>query len=272
MPDKPTLGPVRNSEISSHDAHYTCDEVCENLSARLDGEEASISGKKLMEHLAKCNNCSRYQSNLFRLTDRLCDEFTEDVDDERLWTRVMQEIQTTSGFTHAEPQFTRRRFIGASIAATLALGAGSAWLLKQTQSSSSLVAETVRDYETFQLRGGLLDVKASDSEDVMQWMSARLDFNLPADIATSDEYAIVGGRLCSFLNRRLAFFHYQKNSRDLALYVMKARGLQIPAKGSLSVVTTDKGLSAVTWQRDDLVYVLLSELPEHELTQFATYT
>lgn len=259
-----------------------CDDIQEILSAKLDAEAQPDELALAVEHLEHCTSCARYESDLKKMKTLLresADVSAHMFDCDQLWRKVQQNIdRIDSGelsIPHEEESFGFGRWLASvAVAACLIIGitVGSMLIVSPQQSLLPVVAETVRDFETFRMRGELLDVDSGNDTEVVQWMSAKLDFTLPDTIDPPQGYQIAGGRLCSFLNRRLAFFQYQKNADSLALYVMKAEGLEVPSPGRLETSTSDVGLTTVTWVQDDLVYVIVSEMPIEEVAEFALRT
>ena len=56
----------------------------------------------------------------------------------------------------------------------------------------------------------------------------------------------------------------------LSLYVMKADGLSVPHHGEYKTSMTQAGLTTVSWTRDDLAYVIVSDLSAEEVVKFAS--
>lgn len=259
-----------------------CDDIQEILSANLDAEAQPDELALAVEHIEHCASCARYESDLQRMQASLqesADCSAHLFDSDQLWAKLQENIdRIDSGelsIPHEEESFGFVRWLASvAVAACLIIGitVGSMLMVSSQQSLLPVVAETVRDFETFRLRGELLDVDSGNDTEVVQWMSAKLDFALPDNIDPPQGYHIAGGRLCSFLNRRLAFFQYQKNADSLALYVMKAEGLEVPNPGRFETSTSDVGLSTVTWVQGDLAYVIVSEMPIDEVVEFASRT
>ena len=253
----------------------TCEIIQEILSARLDGEALAEESDVVSKHLHSCALCVAYENELRDLDVRvkaLYEQPEFHCDSERLWKNIQVGLDRID--SNRSSNGLARWFAGVAIAACLIICISVVTVLSFSSRTYLLpvVAETVRDYETFRVRGELLDVDVKSTAEIMQWMSAKVEFAIPETISPPAGYTISGGRLCSFLNRRLAFFQYERGSSDLALYVMEADGLEIPQRGLYKTSTTDEGLTAVTWARDDLVYVIVSDLPPGELAEFAART
>lgn len=247
----------------------------------VDGEADNIESVALEAHLDECIECNDYHRDLGHLHARLGDELTDTCDVENIWERVEWSIAAneTRHAKHGAPLHKKwwryaavQHVAGAALAALLLVTVmlSGNQLLWPDAKSLPIITETVRDFETFRLRGGLLDVAAKEPRVVRNWMAAKLDFDLPDDVSPPAGFKLAGGRLCSFLQRRLAFFHYEKDQSSLSLYVMKSAGLNIPKASSFSTARSAQGVTSVIWQRGDLVYVAVSDLPEAETVSFAS--
>lgn len=84
---------------------------------------------------------------------------------------------------------------------------------------------------------------------------------------------LVGGRLCYFLNRRVASFMYMTQGRYLSLYVMPRQGLRfppddgVPLPRSQARVYEVKGYTHILWLYTDLLYSLVSDVPQAQLIE-----
>ena len=258
-----------------------CGEVREGLSAMLDGEADASESEALLTHLETCHECAAYYDELHTLDVRLCKELTDSCDPDQIWERVQWAVaaqDTAPTEKVAAGCKTSRvpavpRWVGSALAAMLLLAviAGGLQMWRPDVSNLPVVTETVRDFETFRLRGELLDVAAAEPKVVRRWMAAKVDFKLPENVDPPTGFKIAGGRLCSFLNRRLAFFLYENGPAVLSLYVMKASGLKLPDSGSFDTTRSEQGLSTVTWKQGGLAYVVVSDLPAPEVTSFASH-
>lgn len=246
----------------------------------LDGEADAAESEALLTHLEDCRECAAYYDELRALDVRLGKELTGSCDPDKIWERVewaiaAQETVPVEGHDAGREVWRVRalpRWVGSALAAMLLLAviAGGVQFWRPDAANLPVVTETVRDFETFRLRGGLLDVAAAEPGVVRRWMAAKVDFKLPENVNPPAGFMIAGGRLCSFLNRRLAFFLYENGPAVLSLYVMKASGLKLPDSGSFDTTLSQRGLTTVTWKQGGLAYVVVSDLPAPEVTNFAS--
>lgn len=251
-----------------------CEETREGLSAMLDGAVGDAEEAALRDHLDNCIHCAAYKRSLWQLEEQIDVHLMEQCDEEKIWTRVLAKIDTYSDRT--APTDRARSRIGIQLqrwVATAVLAFGLAlgvWhMLGSNDAHRSILTATVEDFEDFRSAGGVLDVAGSHPDTIRRWMTARVAFELPEGIASPHGLRIAGGRLCSFLDRQLAFFAYNAGSENVGLYITPAEGLEVPQAGSLIAITRDDGLSAVSWYSNGLAYVAVSNRPIGDLAMVA---
>lgn len=253
-----------------------CAQIQQNLSAEFDGEETLLAMSIIDQHLEHCAECAKYQVAIDTLHSIVQRETRPTSDIDLLWERVLEDIKDESDLdsTHLRSfHDTPKWVIGMALAASILIGvfAGNHFIKLRHHRIAPLVSETIRDFETFMVRGEPLDINTENVNNVVDWISAKIDFNIPDVFVQPPEgFTTQGGRLCSFLNRRSAFFYYEKEQGVLSLYVMKADGLKMPESGHYRTGTTQNGLTTVSWTRDDLAYVIVSDLSTQEAVKFAS--
>lgn len=252
-----------------------CEETREGLSAMLDGAVDHAEEAALRRHLDNCFRCAAYERSLQELEAQMDIHLNEQCDEEKIWTRVLARIDTYSDDRTAPTDRARlpigiplQRWVAAAVLVCgLALGV---WhMLGPNDAHRSILTATVEDFDDFRNAGDGLDVAGSHPDAIKRWMTARVSFELPERMASPPGLRIAGGRLCSFLDRQLAFFSYNAGSEDVGLYITPSEGLEVPRGGSLVAISRDDGLSAVSWYSNGLAYVAVSERPIGDLTMVA---
>ena len=254
----------------------TCADARDAISARLDGELHGDEAVRLDHHLGACADCAAYAARLTGLNRVLPSELSDDRDTAAIWSRVQTVIDTGQKVAEAHREPSRRRLLRFAIAAsvvTVAGGTGLAYLADDP--APDLIAETVNDYLTFQASGGKLHVSGPGYGPVAAWLRERVDFQFALSRTAPSGSELVGGRLCSFLGRRLVFLHFRAGEDDVALYIMRDEDLELQAArsrtaGGRALLTRDlRGLNSAAWQRAGLIYVVVGTMPEDEIIRFA---
>ena len=74
------------------------------------------------------------------------------------------------------------------------------------------------------------DVVSQNPLVLQRWFEDKVDFTPPLPPVPADLH-LAGGRLCFFLDRRIAAYMYVADGRAVSLYVMREAGLGTPSDG-----------------------------------------
>lgn len=162
--------------------------------------------------------------------------------------------------------------IAASLLIMMALPAGLTW--QRMNQANSIIAAPIHDFSTYRDSGRNLDVTSQDPTTIRSWFASRLTFEAPKLEAEVAGFELVGGRLCWLLERRLSAFSYRRGDQSLAVYVMTAHDIALPSSTydpelgiSLSTHEVD-GLRTMIWQKGELVYTVVSDIPKQDMSIF----
>lgn len=257
----------------------TCEQAQEAVSAAMDGELAAADRQALDRHLQGCEACAAYAEQLSYLQSALPGQLSDDTDTAAIWDRVQTVIDAGERAAEAHQagiRNPRRRFLKAGLAASLAMVAGGAGLYGlMVTPPQDVIAETVNDYLTFRASGKKLHILDSRHETVAGWLAQRVDFDVALRNGAPLDFQLLGGRLCSFLGRRLVFLHFTKSDYETSLYVMRDDGLTLPAPanrsaGGRALLTRNlRGVTSAAWQQSGLIYVVVANMDEDALIAFA---
>jgi anti-sigma factor RsiW len=177
----------------------------------------------------------------------------------------------------------RRHLIAAAAAlAVLIAAAGTAGILIWPAGSPSVERLEVGEAPVNELRafidsGRPIDLITSDSTELRSWFTGKVTFTPPSPDPPTPEVHLLGGRLCFFMNRRIAAYMYRANGHLVALYVIPTERQQVTADkagrrdiaGRTVGVRSLGGLTNFVWEDADLVFALISDMPEDAMMQLA---
>jgi anti-sigma factor RsiW len=130
---------------------------------------------------------------------------------------------------------------------------------------SPLAAEAVGDHLRV-LEGELpLQIVSSGIHEVKPWFAGKLDFAPSVPWTGDADFALQGGAVARFLDRRAALLVYTRREHRISLLVVRPEGLDWPA----SSVHTLRGFHLMMWRSGDLGYALVSDLDAQELAALA---
>ncbi|MFN3476887.1 MAG: zf-HC2 domain-containing protein [Candidatus Methylomirabilales bacterium] len=249
-----------------------CQEALEHLQDLLGEELAEGQASTLKAHLSFCPGCAA--------------EF-----------HLQQEMRTTikeRATRHTAPPQLRARLLMAgagrargwlkglvpAIAFLLILTLGTTLYLASLPSRPfaplPLVVEAVNDYIRFAQRARPQDIGVSDRHQLLGWFQGKLDFGFDLPVEGGKEFQLVGGGLSYFLDRKVACLLYRKGPHLITLSVLRREGVEVPKGSSLKekgiplYLAKHRGFTVIVWERNDLLYSLVSDLEAKELSPLAT--
>ena len=256
----------------------TCNETYHQLEAFVDGELPPDEARRIAEHLAGCDSCQERVEQLRALTNALQRDLRSDQAPRDLWRRI--EVQLPADDEVADvikparwwQDKVRPLALAASVALLISVSAGVGWW--QWQADYAVIRAPVQDFTTYRLSGRGLDVESSDPDVIQAWFEERLAFELPTVKARVAGFDLVGGRLCGFLDRRISALAYERGDQVVSVYVMSDHDLPLPDPSfapelriSRSVHEVDD-VNTMIWHHDGLVYSVVSDLSEADLSIF----
>lgn len=270
------------------DKDLQCDEARELFWPANDGELQVTDSLQLERHLAGCESCRQAFSRTGQFNQRLkrdtIDEEELALETEALWQKISHAMDARdarrypgAGDAVAEISTARGRrgflMAGSAAAAVAVTGVGLNLLNNE---SPDVVGEAVSDFLTFRAGGMTLNVVDKNPRELRQWFAERVAFDVAVSPVSPSGFDLVGGRLCSFLNRRLVFVYYQKGDAGVSVYMMTDDGLTTPKNNLVSAgnrkvsVNRVNGVATAAWHVDDLIFAAVSDLPQAELLEFVS--
>jgi len=168
----------------------------------------------------------------------------------------------------------RRRWTAAVLVLTLAgSAAAGVWFWRERARDGLLVAALAEDHLLYAARSAPAEFTSSDPGAVARWFSEKVDFAVAAPAIPGAD--LLGGRLCTLADRRATLWLYSRGDRRLSLFQMAAQGLPL---GSMRVMRAErgrfrcghrKGVSVLAWVERDVLFALVSDLPEEEMLRLA---
>ena len=169
----------------------------------------------------------------------------------------------------------RRRWSAAVIAlAILGSSAAVLWLRREPARDGLLVDALTEDHLLYAARSAPSEFPSQEPEALASWFAGRVDFAV--SVPAFPGATLLGGRLCTLVDRRVALSFYQRDGRRVSLFQMPAGGLPT---GSLRRMTAGgkefrcghrKGVSVLAWTQRDVLFALVSDLPEADLVRLAS--
>jgi anti-sigma factor RsiW len=258
-----------------------CSDVRNQLRALLDGECAEALRAGLQSHLAICETCRGEAEAIAAFERRVPEVLQAEQVPPALLARLRSEAHqrgTRHSLRGMDWRVARRLALLGALALILLFPPASVIRLRQGQPDSRFeVAETpINELRTFIDSRRPLDVATSDSDVLRSWFAGKVLFSPPPSPPIANLH-LIGGRLCFFMNRRIAAYMYRSDDYLLSLYIIPSFGQKAARDGASRLYMADRmadvrtldGLTNVAWERNDLVYALVSDMPEATILRLA---
>jgi anti-sigma factor RsiW len=179
----------------------------------------------------------------------------------------------------AAPRVRRRRtaLMSLALAASVALagGMGVGWF-RASHDADVLVTEAVNDHLRLLYAERPLEVESSDRHQVKPWFEGKLDFAPVVGFAGDDEFALAGGAVAYFMDRKAAAFVFKRRLHVMTLFVFRAEGLPWPRTSNQTLgkksasYASSRGFGTLLYREGDLGYALVSDADTPTLLRLGT--
>lgn len=255
-----------------------CSEVREYIFAFLDNELDVPQSIELQHHLDHCPDCAREAEIERTIRKRLeialesgddsIPDFTESLPpefDSQRFATMFRRQHRRSASKHP------RWIMKAAAVVVIAVGTWMILIEKNQTDSIRFSEQVVADFEHFVEENKPLQLVSAESTRVTAWLleETAIDVDLP-DLSGSD-WRLVGARRCKIDGRTAAFAVYESKAGLASLVALHGtsdtlRGLRkIEHANRTHWIDRCRGYTVTACQRGDLVYAVVSQLPEEAL-------
>lgn len=242
---------------------------------RLVGDEAA----RVAAHLEGCAAC-RALADEERALDRRLDQLPQRPASLALKRRLAARLPAVDARDPRDARAggrARRRWLGPAALAAAACVALAAVALHgrfAAPATHPLVAEAVADHLRDVYREHPVDIESGGPHQVKPWFTGRLDFALPSLFGGDADFALTGGAVGWFVDRKAAVLVYKHLLHTISLFVFRADGLSFPRAdrdlGRVAArVERQHGFWVIVWRDGDLGYALVSDLNADDLQLLA---
>lgn len=246
-----------------------CEEVRPLLHAWHDGELDLVHTLAIEQHLEECPGCRAEQAQLQAVSALLHVRLPRETAPAALQTRVREAVAERE--PHAPvfaPDSGARTPLpwlawAAGLAAALGLGFFFGRSAQGPAASATLVTEALAAHGRAVTLGPMLSVASDDRHTVKPWLAQRLDFAPPVRDLAAAGFPLQGARLDYLRSRPVAVLIYGRRQHRLEVMVSPA------AAPEPTVWTSRAGLQVGQWSHAGFRWLVLSDLTESELQEFA---
>ncbi len=152
---------------------------------------------------------------------------------------------------------------------------GGLWWWREVHHDGFLAAALAEDHLLYAARPDPAEYRSNDPAAVSSWFAERVDFAVgPMSLPSAE---LLGGRLCTLADRRAALWLYRSGDRRVSLFQMQAQGLPLGSFRRMTVAGRSylcgrrKGVSVLAWTSRDVLFALVSDLPEGDLLRLVRF-
>ena len=249
-----------------------CADVSNRLYAYVDDTLPGTERRVVEAHLNGCARCRQELAEIQAVETQLRALWrASPAPSADLWRRARAKIRPPA----AAPRRPRRAVLVLAGAMVAAVAIGIGWRAIDIGGiEERVVVEPMEELRAYVDSRRPLDVATTDMAQLRQWFRDKVDYALP-EPRTEAGVRLTGGRLCFFLDRRIASLMYKSDGRVLSLYVIPEERFSLGGRAERSVagerviVRKAGGYAQVMWQRDGFVYALVGELAPERLVEIA---
>jgi len=173
--------------------------------------------------------------------------------------------------------------LAAALASAVAAAAAVLLVVRLTQpaflraslTTADLVSEGVNDHLRVVASAHPVEIESGGIHQVKPWFTGRLDFAPRVSFSGDDRFALAGGSIGYFRDRKAAVFVFKDRLHTISLFVFRADGLPWPTRGLQAVgplavdAAVSRGFNVLLWRDGELGYCLVSDVNRADLDALA---
>jgi anti-sigma factor RsiW len=248
------------------------------LEAYVDGRVDAEQEAAIRDHVASCIACRAEAELIGEVETRMRAAFAAETPSDAFRQRVDAILSPNhrAGAPRSQLRGSWRAAVAAAVVLLAVVGAilSGLGIYPSGTSQAGVVTASIEELRTFIDSRRPFDIVSQDPLVLRRWFEGKVDFTPPTPPMLSD-LDLAGGRLCFFLDRRIAAYMYVADGRVISLYVMRGAGLGTPGgeptrlAGKQVVVAELAEFHGAFWRSDELAFALIADLPRNHLLDVA---
>lgn len=253
---------------------FDCAEFDRSVDAWLDGEFDGREQAEADAHLASCEGCRRLAASRGELRQALRASLREALGPAASAGRAPETLRrrVTAAMARERRPAWRRILSPVPLATAAACAAGALVVLASHGGGGGLVEEAVRAHH----RDLPLDVTAASigADSIPGWFAGKLDFRPSPPRFDEKGARVVGARLSQLRELPAAYIRYALPHGQAGLFIVDdpdgridPGGREIQVGPRTVRLVSSRGYNVAVWRKDEIVYSLVSDLDEEDLTR-----
>ncbi|MGE8152567.1 anti-sigma factor family protein [Pseudomonas vancouverensis] len=224
----------------------------------LDQELDSADTAKVTQHLSTCSQCTRALAEAQLLMGGVKRHAAYYPAPSSLKEQVFDQVSPTTNTLTRLRSWLAPAFSAAALALAVVL------YVATPGSEQPLMDEAVSSHVRSLMGDHLNDVVSSDRHTVKPWFTGKLDFSPPVFDYAAQGFALLGGRLDYLQHQTTAALTYGRAKHIINVFILPTTQTDTAHQSQLL-----RGYNIVSWQRDHMRFIVISDLEKGELESFS---
>lgn len=255
-----------------------CETVKDFLDALRDDSLSRPEAEEVRAHLAACSSCAKEwevtEALRTAIRDRVSTPAAPAAFREEMARLLERETAPAGWFARLQDTFRRQPVAAMAFAVAmvlLVLMPLNLWMLSAREMAVPLLEESVNEHIRLGLREAIPEIPVAELQPLLARHQQRLDFTDALSFPDDQEHHLVGGHVSYLLRRKvLAVTYYHRPHRPITLLVVPSAGIRFPEQ-PMSLTgkvyrAIHRGFRTVHWQQGPLIYSLVSDSDEADLS------
>lgn len=249
-----------------------CQDVATVLFDHLAGRLSSARSAEVAEHLESCAACTKLVAEERAVSKLLATRLPRYDAPESLKRRLEGSVRPPRARPNRFAALGVWLAAAAAVAGVVFLSVGPRLRDVDGGPERALVTEAVNDHLRVLYAAHPIEIESGGIHQVKPWFSGRLDFAPSIAFDGDAEFALEGGSVGYFVDRKAAVFVYKLRLHTVSLFVFPAEGLPW-SDGTVSIghhratVSELRGFHIVMLRDGDLGYAIVSDAAQADLVK-----
>lgn len=249
-----------------------CQKIKEYLFPFIDGELDKHANLLVKGHISACPLCNLELEEERKINSSLRTNLPKENAPYELKEKILNSIE---GLDEKEtsrivPYILKPALVGVTLSLLFII------LLSSLNKPFPVFSATIKEHILFLQRKLSIDIASDKPNEVSGWLQAKLDFKVMAPDLSSRGAKLVGARVCSFKDRKVAYIMYEKDKHNLSVFMFEAKRMRFPKAKKVGLnnkifyLAKEKGYNSALWINEGIACVFVSSLDETELLYLAS--
>jgi anti-sigma factor RsiW len=255
-----------------------CQKVKEKLYLLIDEELDNNESLLVKEHILSCPLCTLMLENEKKIELLIRQGIPKTEAPFALKEAILNSLEESTKPRLLPRIIFQPKPVLVSILVVLLLAISSLPIIIKKQAAFPVFSESVSSHIKF-LQGAFpLEIVSQNPSEIKNWFQAKLDFAVTIPDLSGKGANLAGARIGYLKDREVAYLIYEKEARNISVFVMDTRGLKIPKAKRVSLgnklfyIESKRGYQSILCleKGGDIGCIFVSDVSEEELMKIIT--